>query len=200
MMGKGGFPMCKPMFGGFLLLAMGCSADAFDGPDADQAFREPPKLARLRDDAATQGDAAAADAAPEADAGCSVAIDPSPYCAGACATSDGGITCGNATNGPCVAAQGFYGECSSADDCAQGKICALANVADVTGTCPAKLGSAGSGVTLSCADPSYLSIVKSSRPICRTDAYCAAYGFAACVGAVIVGYPALAGETVGVCQ
>ncbi len=64
------------------------------------------------------------------------------------------------------------------------------------------MASEGAGVTATCADPSYLTIIKGARVLCKTSVDCAILdgGAHACIGAVIVGYPALAGEAVGVCE
>jgi len=198
--------MKRVALGVLMLWGAGCSGDVFDAPDAAGAFPAPPRLAlRIPDDAgsAEAGPDAGAEAGDGGDAGCAVAVDPSPYCAGACATADGGLSCGNVSNGACSADRGFYGECSAPSDCAGGKLCALvpAGVLDET-SCPPSIASEGLGVTATCADPSYLAIVKGARVLCRSASDCEVLdgGAHACVGAIIVGYPALAGETVGVCE
>jgi hypothetical protein len=184
-------------------LVLGCSGDTFDYPDAadPSPFPAPPRLAlRLTgDDAATPD--ASQEAAPP-DAGCTMAIDPLPYCKGACATTDGGITCGNTSNNVC--ASGFFGECFAPSGCGTGKICALVPVGIYdANACPPSIASQGQGVTATCADPSYLDTFKGARVLCSTAGDCAVLdggGSHACVGAAIAGYPALAGEAVGICE
>lgn len=183
-----------------VLFLPACTADVFASDDAGDppnddagAFVAPPHLGRLL----APDSGAGTDAGPDCAA---PALLAQPYCGGVCATPDGGETCGNGSNTACVAAHGFFAECSG-HDCDSGQVCALAS-GDLAGTCPPTLAGGTWGATLTCADKSYFGVNASARVVCRADSECTAMADAGtkCVVRAVVGFPALAGVSVGVCE
>ncbi len=134
--------------------------------------------------------------------------DGSPYCLvggiyGVCATADGGETCGNGGNGTCAPQKGFYGECSRPSDCTGNlSFCVVSAGAVVTPGCPQELSTGPGGVTVGCANASYV-VMPGVRVACASDSDClvvADAGAPKCVSSEIVGYPALAGVAIGICS
>ena len=187
-----------------LLVCVGCSEDVFSSegdddaapvdPDSGVAARPRERLSRSpAEDAGTPD----VDASDDADANCSPKISAA-FCKDECATADGGATCDNPGNGACVAAGGFYAECASPADCAEGDLCAVVGTPVFGGSCPDSLAGGNSGVTFTCATPAYLVTYPNARRACASSTDCADAG--ACVPRAVVGYPALSGQIVGVCE
>lgn len=193
---------------GFLTLGLSaCTADVFSadaGDDAEEADAGhvvmPPRLA-LRPVAE---DDAGADASDGGNACSPLSPKEVSECSGnaaLCATADGGLTCGNGSNAPCVSEQGFFAECWGPHDCiasSTGSLCVLLGNPTLTDSCPAVSG----GATASCASTGVFSIQPSARVVCQKDSDCTMVADAGtkCVARAVEGFPALAGEVLGVCE